>query len=103
MKQPNPCPLCGLTDKLVAATLGDPDDWFIECERCHVGTHAIFRGREATLAAWNTRPIEKELAEALQASRDLIANAVTGRMFTTDQPAKVLGLGTAALKKAGLA
>ena len=50
--------MCGLTDKLTIDTLGDPEDWFIECERCRIGTHAIFRGREATITAWNTRPLE---------------------------------------------
>jgi len=53
-------------------TLGGPDDWFIECERCHIGTHAIFRGRDATVAHWNTRVSpasgerEKALMEALK-------------------------------------
>jgi len=64
--KPSPCPLCGKTDNLKLDTLGDLDDWFIECDRCHIGTHAIFRGREATLAAWNTRPVEDALVEALK-------------------------------------
>ena len=54
-EQLKPCPFCGQIDELTLDTLGDPDDWFIECDRCHVGTHAIFRGEAATVAFWNTR------------------------------------------------
>lgn len=72
MSEPKHCPLCGQTDKLNVDTLGDPYDWFVECERCHMGTHAIFRGREATLAAWNKRPVEDGLARLLIECRDAL-------------------------------
>ena len=73
MSEPTFCPLCGQTDMLVLYTLGDPKDWLIECYRCHLGTHAIFRGREATIAAWNTRvdPQRQALVDALKDAEHL--------------------------------
>jgi Lar family restriction alleviation protein len=67
-----PCPFCGLTDKLTTDTLGDPDDWFVECDRCRLGTHAVFQGREKAIAAWNTRsdPQREAMRSALEAIRD---------------------------------
>lgn len=64
-EQMKPCPFCGKADQLELDTLGDPDDWYIECDRCRLGTHAVFQGSERTLALWNRRPIEDALREAL--------------------------------------
>ena len=74
--KPSPCPLCGLTDELTIDTLGDPEDWFIECERCRIGTHAIFRGREATITAWNTRPLESANEERIKALEEALRGVI---------------------------
>lgn len=78
-----PCPFCGKTDALTLDTLGDPDDWFVECDRCRLGTHAVWQGQEAAISAWNRRAepddriarLEQENKALLEALREIVSVA----------------------------
>lgn len=49
-----PCPFCGGEDQLTVDLIAG-DDWSVECERCHVGQHAIWPSKYHAIAKWNTR------------------------------------------------
>lgn len=55
MPKPIGCPFCGKTDRLYVGSLGAGDDWFVECEGCECGLHAVHATRELAIKAWNRR------------------------------------------------
>ena len=92
------CPFCG--EAPVVHRLGplDLDQWAVSCESllCEImPTTDAKRSREGAIAAWNTRPLEKELAEALYDIR--MSNA------GTKERERGWNNALTALEKAGLA
>ena len=64
------CPFCG---KKPMVGKGGPGNlvWYIECEEDeHVASVQSGGTRKEAIAAWNTRPFEDALVEALKAVRD---------------------------------
>ena len=69
-----PCPFCGRTCNLVVDCLSG-DDWFVSCEedlKCRMSLHAVHPTKEAAISAWNTRPVEDALVEALKAAEVML-------------------------------
>lgn len=64
-----PCPFCGKTDRLAIDMLGSLNGWYVDCDRCHIGSHAIFRCKEATVKAWNTRSADAARIAELEAQQ----------------------------------
>jgi Lar family restriction alleviation protein len=59
-----PCPFCGLSDKVTLQTLSQPDSFYVACSRCKTCQHADFTEADA-IRVWNTRGDSPEKLERL--------------------------------------
>ena len=106
-----PCPFCGSAAILRDAQVSEDcmDSW-VECKSCGATTdrHESPMGTDNPIAAWNTRPVEDALVEALQSIRLYANDTLSGRVDGPDdrdwQRTAVIELrdrARAALKQAG--
>jgi len=74
-KKLKPCPFCGKKPSIAYGGPGDPV-WYVECEGDEPEhTISLQSGgtREEAITAWNTRPVEDALIEALKEAKAWIS------------------------------
>lgn len=79
-----PCPYCGNTPDSSESTM-DAGHWGTGCiSVCPVNPMAWSYSREESEKAWNTRPLETEMYEALKAARLHLSDYSLRTMWGTD-------------------
>ena len=64
------CPIC--RGEAIVRTMGSDNAWIVDCSKCKILLDEIYNTEAEAITAWNKRPAEDDLLEALEKINKLL-------------------------------